>query len=73
MAANITAIIKAISDINNRYRDSTISTRMKLEALWEMGDLLAKLGVTKPHSIGWLFKEEQRDSLSARRYFEVIR
>lgn len=53
MAANITVIIKAISDINNRYRDSSISTRMKLEALWEMGDLLGKLGVTKPHSIGW--------------------
>jgi hypothetical protein len=26
---------------------------MKLEALWEMGDLLQKLGVTKPHSVGW--------------------
>jgi hypothetical protein len=53
MTANITAIIKAISDINNRYRDSSISTRMKLEALWDMGDLLGKLGVTKPHSVGW--------------------
>jgi hypothetical protein len=53
MAADITVIIKAISDINNRYRDSSISTRMKLEALWEMGDLLGKLGVTKPHTIGW--------------------
>lgn len=53
MAANITAIIKAITAINNRYRDSSISTRMKLEALWEMGDLLENLGVRKPHSIGW--------------------
>jgi hypothetical protein len=53
MAADITVIIKAISDINNRYRDSSISTRMKLEALWEMGDLLGKLGVIKPHAIGW--------------------
>jgi hypothetical protein len=33
---------------------------MKLEALWEMGDRLAKLGVTKPHSIGWAVQRETK-------------
>lgn len=60
MPINISAIVRAISDINNRYRDPSTSTRMKLEALWEMGDLLARLGVTKPHSIGWAVQGETK-------------
>ncbi len=60
MTINISTIVRAISDINNRYRDPSTSTRMKLEALWEMGDLLARLGVTKPHSIGWAVQRETK-------------
>lgn len=60
MAPNITSIIKAISEINNRYRDPATPTRMKLEALWEMGDILLRLGVTKPHSIGWAVQRETK-------------
>lgn len=60
MTASISAIIRAISSINNCYRDASTSTRMKLEALWEMGDLLVKLGVTRPHSIGWSVQRETK-------------
>jgi len=60
MTTSISAIVRAIRDINNRYRDPSTATRMKLEALWEMGDRLAKLGVTKPHSIGWAVQRETK-------------
>ena len=40
--------------------DPSISARMKLEALWEMGDLLRKLGVAKPHSMGWAVQRETK-------------
>jgi len=60
MTTSVSAIIRAISDLNNRYRDPSTSTQMKLEALWEMGDQLAQLGVTKPHSIGWGVQRETK-------------
>jgi hypothetical protein len=60
MKTTVNAIIKAITDINNRYRNLSTPTRLKLEALWEMGDILAGLGVTKPHSIGWAVQRETK-------------
>jgi len=60
MAVGLNTIIKTIIPINNRYRDATSSTRSKLEALWNMGDQLAKIGVTKPHSVGWAIQRETR-------------
>lgn len=60
MATSVNSIIKAISELNNWYRDPATSTRMKLEALWEMGDLLIRLGVTKPHSVGWAVQRETK-------------
>jgi hypothetical protein len=60
MTTSISAIVKAVSDINNSYRDSSASTRKKLEALWDMGDRLFRLGVTKPHSIGSAVQRETR-------------
>jgi hypothetical protein len=60
MKANIQIVIKAISDLNNRYRDSCSDIRTKLESLWEMGDCLMKLGVNKPHSIGWTIQKETK-------------
>jgi hypothetical protein len=50
MSININNIIKAIVPINNRYRDDGTSTREKLAALWEMGDILFKMGVVGLHN-----------------------
>jgi hypothetical protein len=60
MSISINTIIKAIVPINNRYRDDGTSTREKLAALWEMGDILFKMGVVKPHAIGWVVQRETR-------------
>lgn len=60
MSASVNVIIKVISPINNRYRDPAASTRMKLEALWELGDQLIRMGVTKPHTVGWAVQRETR-------------
>lgn len=58
MSTSVNDIIKVVSPINNRYRDPAASTRMKLEALWELGDQLIRMGVTKPHTIGWAVQRE---------------
>lgn len=60
MSIGLNTIIKTIIPINNRYRDAASSTRCKLEALWEIGDQLVKMGVTKPHSVGWAVQRETR-------------
>lgn len=60
MAISINAIVKNVGEINNRYRDPATPIRVKLEALWEMGDLMIRLGVTKPHSIGWAIQRETK-------------
>lgn len=58
MPLSVNAIIKAIVPLNNSYRNPMASTQMKLEALWEMGDQLIKMGVTSPHSVGWNVQRE---------------
>lgn len=60
MRGRVNDIIKGISPINNQYRDPAASPRMKLEALWEMGDRLVTMGVTNPHSVGWAVQKETR-------------
>lgn len=60
MSTSLNAIVQAISEPNNRYRDPSTPIRQKLEALWEIGDRLIKLGVTKPHSVGWAVQRETR-------------
>lgn len=60
MSVGVNIIIKTIIPINNRYRDGASSTRCKLEALWEIGNQLVKMGVTKPHSVGWAVQRETR-------------
>ncbi|MCK4252814.1 hypothetical protein KAX97_15315, partial [candidate division WOR-3 bacterium] len=60
MTTTINTIIKSIRDLNNQYRDPNNTIRIKLEALWEMGDCLDKLGVIKPHSIGWGVQRETK-------------
>lgn len=60
MPTNIKEIVNRIASINNLYRDTSTLTRTKLGALWEIGDVLVKLGVTKPHAVGWLVQSETR-------------
>ena len=60
MRTSLNNIIKAISPINNLYRDPATSPRVKLEALWEMGNRLVEMGVTSPHSTGWSVQKETR-------------
>lgn len=60
MSTSVNDIVQAISEPNNRYRDPFTPIHHKLEALWEIGDWLIKLGVTKPHSVGWAVQRETR-------------
>jgi hypothetical protein len=60
MSASLNTIIKVIGPLNNRYRDPSASIREKLEALWELGDQLIRMGVTKPHTIGWAVQRDTR-------------
>ena len=60
MSANIKEIVNRIASLNNKYRDLSTPIRAKLEALWEIGDALVQLGVTKPHTVGWAVQKETR-------------
>jgi len=60
MKLTVSALINSITDINNIYRDPSSSIQCKLEALWVMGDTLSRLGVNKPHSVGWAIQRETR-------------
>ena len=60
MSANIKEVVSRIASLNNKYRDRSTPIHVKLEALWEIGDTLIKLGVTKPHAIGWAVQKETR-------------
>ncbi len=60
MSANIKEIVNRIASLNNKYRDLSTPIRAKLEALWEIGDILVQLGVSKPHTVGWAVQRETR-------------
>lgn len=60
MPPGVNSVIKAIVPLNNRYRDPGASARAKLEALWEMGDQLYRIGVASPHSVGWDVQRQTR-------------
>jgi len=60
MPVNIKEIVNKIAPLNNKYRDLSTLVRAKLEASWEIGDILVKSGVTKPHAIGWAVQRETR-------------
>ncbi len=51
-------ILDGITPHNNVYRDRRASVRDKLAAMWEIGDVLVKAGVTSPHSLGWNLQRE---------------
>ncbi len=60
MPTNIKEIVNRVASLNNLYRDSGTPIQAKLESLWEIGDVLVKLGVTKPHTVGWAVQSETR-------------
>ncbi len=60
MSADIKELVNRIASLNNLYRDLSTPIRAKLESLWEMGDILVKSGVTKPHAVGWAIQRETR-------------
>ncbi|MBU0571968.1 MAG: hypothetical protein KKC50_08020 [Candidatus Omnitrophica bacterium] len=60
MTTNLNAVIKEIAYLNNVYRSAGAQVKTKLETLWEIGDCLFKLGVSKPHSMGWEIQRETK-------------
>ena len=58
MMRNLGTVIEQIAPHNNVYRDRTASIRDKLAAMWQIGDILMKTAVTKPHSLGWAIQRE---------------
>ena len=60
MPVSIDSLIKAITAQNNRYRDRSSSVAVKLESLWDMGDTLVRMGVTKPHTFGWAVQRQTK-------------
>ncbi len=53
MPVNINEIVVAVAPLNNIYRDSSTSVEIKVEMLWQIGDILQRMRVTKPHTLGW--------------------
>jgi hypothetical protein len=59
MMTNVmTEVIKDIIVSNNKYRDPSIPPNEKIIALWEIGDILFRRGVDKPHTMGWAIQKE---------------
>ncbi len=58
--AELRKILELIAPHNNAYRDRGASVRDKLAAMWEIGDVLVKAGVTSAHSFGWEIQRETR-------------
>ena len=58
--ADIKKIVNSIAELNNLYREASSSTKTKLEALWQIGEELVKLNVSKPHTVGWAVQKETR-------------
>ncbi len=54
---DISGVVQAITKWNNVYRSPDANLQSKLEALWEMGDYLHKIGARNPHSLGWKIQE----------------
>src|SRR3989338_1729295 len=61
MLTNINEIVAAITPLNNAYRDLTTSAETKMEMLWQIGDILQRMRVTKPHTLGWAVQKETKE------------
>jgi len=55
---NLNLLIDAITKSNNVYRDSNQSPINRVLALWDLGDVLLKHEVNKPHSYGWKIQDK---------------
>lgn len=51
-------LIDDITKSNNIYRDSNLLPIDRILALWDLGDILFKHGVDKPHACGWKIQEQ---------------
>jgi hypothetical protein len=51
-------LIDNITEANNLYRDTRQSPLDRLLALWDLGDILFKNSVDKPHAYGWKIQEQ---------------
>lgn len=61
MHTNINDIIIAVAPLNNAYRDKTTSTRIKVEMLWQIGDVLVQSNIKRPHALGWDVQRETKE------------
>jgi len=55
---NLNELIDNITEANNLYRDTTYSPIDRILSLWDLGDLLFKNSVDKPHAYGWKIQEQ---------------
>ena len=55
---NLNLLIDAITKSNNIYRDSNQAPINRVLALWDLGDVLLKYKVDKPHSYGWKIQDK---------------
>lgn len=55
---NLNILIDDITKSNNVYRDTNQAPINKILALWDLGDVLLKHKVDKPHSYGWKIQEQ---------------
>ena len=58
MSNELREVIKDIVILNNRYRDPLIPSNEKILALWEIGNILFRRGINKPHRLGWAIQKE---------------
>lgn len=55
---NLNLLINEITKANNIYRDTEESPINKILALWDLGNILFKHKVDKPHSYGWKIQDQ---------------
>jgi len=57
---NLSLLIDAITKSNNVYRDVNQAPINRILALWDLGDVLLKYKVDKPHSYGWKIQNQTK-------------
>ena len=55
---NLNLLIDKITKANNVYRDTNQAPVNRVLALWDLGDVLLKHEVDKPHSYGWKIQDQ---------------
>jgi hypothetical protein len=55
---NLNLLINEITKANNVYRDANQAPINRILALWDLGDVLLKHKVDKPHSYGWKIQDQ---------------